>query len=557
MCQQSAQRRQVFIFHVRTPYKGTKMPLTKVSFAMIDGAYINVLDYGATGTALTDDSDAIQAAIDEAQRRATTSPNRGAVVYFPEGQYLVTKTLEISESRVALRGAGSYLSQLVRNTNYGNTIEILKETSGTLQILEKIEISELSFYHDTATTAMVGAHLLMAAVTHGRFQELNISNGKFGVLVYGCVDVQFYGCDLVGFSTGGTNNSEIGMLLTNASESGYSVGSVVPLPTQISLSECEIFGSLNSGWEYGLLIAAAEDVTVANCYLGNAKYHNVYLQQTANNYAILEVNFTAGTYIDGAGLDSVRIDGSLGNGSSYIGTVNFDGIDIKGQGGQTTGSGIFVDGTARIGTYTQACRNLRVANCRIGDYDDNGIWIVGCENAIISNNIIGGNNYFNTSAGRGVLLGANASRVSIVGNRIGGLPEGGGTSLQSSGIELTVGASNLLIDSNDVRYNVTGIIDNTALATTTASTVVLTNNVGFNGGQAAISPTLPASGVTQYNPYGIPAWISIYSGTVSDIKLNGQTIATSTSTPVQFPVGPTDYVIITYSSAPSWIWWRQ
>jgi parallel beta-helix repeat protein len=557
MRQPLVQHPQIFIFLAPITFEETKMPLTKVSFAMIDGAYINVLDYGATGTALTDDSDAIQAAINAAELRATTFPNRGAVVYFPEGQYLVTKPLTIKQSRVALRGAGSYLSQLVRNTNYGNTIEIQKVSGGTLQILEKIEISELSFFHDTASVAMTSAHLLVTAVTHGRFNELDINNGRFGVLVYGCVDVQFYGCNIIGSSTGGTANSLAGMLLTHAAESGFSVGSVVPLPTQISVSECEIFGPLNSGWEYSLLINAAEDVTISNSYLGNSKFYNVFLQQTAANYIILEVNFTNGTYIDGAGVDSVRIEGLLGNGSTYIGSVNFDGIDIKGQSGQTTGSGIFVDGTVRVGTYAQACRNLRVSNCRIGDYDDNGIWIVGCENATISNNIIGGNNYNNTSGGRGVLLGAAANRISMVGNRIGGLPEGGGTSLQSAGIELVAGASNVLLNSNDVRFNVTGIVDNTALATTSARTVTLTNNTGFNGNLPSLSPPIPASGVNQFNPYGTPCWITIYIGTVTDISLNGQTIDTSTTTPVQFPVGPTDRVTMTYSVAPLWIWWRQ
>lgn len=533
------------------------MSLTKVTFSMIDGAYINVKDYGATGTALTDDSDAIQAAINAAQLKSTTSPNRGAVVYFPEGQYLVTKTLKISENRIALRGAGSYLSQIVRNTNYGNTLEIVKQTAGTLQILEKIEVSELTFFHDTASIAMTNSHIFMAGITHGRFNELDISNGRFGILVYGCVDIQFYGCNVIGFSSGGTLNSHIGILLTNASESGYSVGSVVPLPTQISLSECEIFGSLNSGWEYGLIINAAEDVTISNSYLGNAKFYNVFIQQTAQNYPILEVNLTSGTYIDGAGIDSVRIEGALGDGSSYIGTVNLDSIDIKGQGGQTTGNGVFVEGTVRAGTYAQACRNLRISNCRIGDYNTNGIWIVGCQNAIISNNIIGGNNYNNSTGGRGLLLGASASRVSVIGNRIGGLPEGGGTSLQSSAIELVAGASDILIDSNDVRHNVTGIVNNTALATTSPNTVVITNNVGFNGSLPALTPPMPASGVTQYNPYGIPSFISIFTGTVTDIKLNGQTIANSTVTEVKFPVNPTDNVTLTYSVAPSWIWWRQ
>lgn len=521
--------------------------------------YISVKDYGAVGNGIADDTAAIQDAINYAATLAAASPNRGAAVDFPPGQYRCTATLTISSSRISLRGRGSFHSQIIRGTNYGPTINILSQTTGTLNILERIEVSGLTLYHDiSSAVAMTAPHLQAAGVVHGRFLDLDINNGAYGIYLYGGVDIEIKSCDIIGSFTTGANNGIAGVTLADAAASGYSVGSVVPLPTQILISDTEVFGPLNTGWQYALLINAAEDVTSSNCYYGNSRYYNVYIQQNARNQPILEVAFTNGTYIDGSGADSVRIDGSAGSGAQYIGTVSFDGCDIKGQGGQTPGSGIFVDGTARAGTYAQACRNLRVSGCRIGDYANNGIWLVGCVNSIISANQIGGNNYGNAASGRGILVGSTADRVSIVDNRIGGLPEGGGTSFQVSGIELVSGATNVQVSNNDLRGNVNSLTDGTAAATTTARSNRIYNNVGYNEGRAAASPTMPATGVNQYNPYGSPAMVSVFAGTVSSIKLNGTQVYASTADPTTVMyVGPGDVVNITYTVAPNWIWWPQ
>lgn len=60
------------------------MALTKVSYSMIAGQYVNALDYGADSTGVADSTVALQAAIDAAQ---------GRVVYVPAGTYRVTNTL--------------------------------------------------------------------------------------------------------------------------------------------------------------------------------------------------------------------------------------------------------------------------------------------------------------------------------------------------------------------------------------------------------------------------------------------------------------------------------
>ena len=63
------------------------MTLTKVSYSMIEGAQFSVLDYGAVGDGITDDSSAFQSAFDAA------SAASGGTVYVPSGTYLCNTPL--------------------------------------------------------------------------------------------------------------------------------------------------------------------------------------------------------------------------------------------------------------------------------------------------------------------------------------------------------------------------------------------------------------------------------------------------------------------------------
>jgi hypothetical protein len=60
------------------------MSLTKATYSMIDGAPVNVLDFGAVGDGVTDDTAAIQAALNASQNK---------VLFVPAGTYKISATI--------------------------------------------------------------------------------------------------------------------------------------------------------------------------------------------------------------------------------------------------------------------------------------------------------------------------------------------------------------------------------------------------------------------------------------------------------------------------------
>jgi hypothetical protein len=410
-----------------------------------------------------------------------------------------------------------------------------------------MDISGMTFLHDISTgVAMLGFHVVWYDVHQGRIQDVVIENGQYGMGIYGGVDTVLDQVIFIGrnSATAGENGT-IGLLLDTAPGGG------VVLPTQIRGHSVRVFGPRVAGWNMGLQINACEDVSFESSYFGNQKTHNVLLDQSGSKL-LLEAVFGAGCYFDAAGNHSVVLTGASGDGSGYIGNTKFVGCSFKGQGGDGN-NGLVVDGTVRAGAYPQATRGLTVNSCSVSTFSANGIWIVGGNNVTISDCQIGGNNYFNTGGGRGILIGAAVDGVTVSNCRIGRNPEYSNVaSYQTYGIETVSGALNVVLIGNDVRLNTTGgILDNMAVAATSGKRII--NNAGFNDNRSPSSPTVPASAVDYFNPFGSPAYLSIFSGTVSDVALNGQTIYSVSG--VAFFVGPGDRVKLTYTVAPSWVWW--
>lgn len=139
------------------------MSLTKVTYAMIDGAAVNVLDYGADFTGASSSSFALQTAVD------SFGGSQGTV-YFPNGSYKLTANLTLP-SNITLFGYGA---EIVCN-GYGFNIGANKTN---------ITIDGLNFdqTYSTGTPTTISSANTASDIT---IQNCSFYNNSFYVLALG------------------------------------------------------------------------------------------------------------------------------------------------------------------------------------------------------------------------------------------------------------------------------------------------------------------------------------------------------------------------------------
>lgn len=144
------------------------MALTKVSYSMITGAVVNIKDFGAVGDGTTDDSAAIQAAIN--------STNDFIQVYMPPGTYRLSSPIIVDRQNMSLFGAAQ---QTTLYPDAGVTaIEIAKNNG-----VSRTQLRDFRIYGNTNATG--GISLGGDFVAFCQIQNLVILNflatGSFGI----------------------------------------------------------------------------------------------------------------------------------------------------------------------------------------------------------------------------------------------------------------------------------------------------------------------------------------------------------------------------------------
>ena len=267
------------------------MALTKATYSMIVGAAVNVLDYGAVGNGIADDTTALQAAINAAH--TASKP-----VYLPAGTYKVIDSLVLYDNAVVFGDGfrittitGTLANKSILRTQYGETPSYTQRTTGW----------NLRDFAINANSASTSTGLNCGNVGYSSLSNLYISNASIGLFCsqrtyylfsYGlqvqncsvCLDLQ---------SDGGGNhfvNSNFGFLVSGVyiRQGGWDfTGGVIDTGT-VGAAACIDVGIDGGAGDASMNLAniyveAVDSATAAINFYGNTVNSSVFGLQRRNS----------------------------------------------------------------------------------------------------------------------------------------------------------------------------------------------------------------------------------------------------------------------------------
>ena len=210
------------------------MALTKVTYSMIKGQFVNALDYGVDNTGATDTSTALQAAINAAA---------GIPVYLPAGTYRLDSGVSYNTTAqwapaLKLFGDGAGKTIINNRVSSGSCITAQSTTSNHFQLEGYIRDLEIT----TTTSPASSNGIDLKAVYQFEVSNVYIHNLTGNGAQITCLLGDADAANNVTFRNCRIENCDIGL------QSNYATG--VVQPSFIKVDKCFFSGHTTAGWKY-------------------------------------------------------------------------------------------------------------------------------------------------------------------------------------------------------------------------------------------------------------------------------------------------------------------
>lgn len=275
--------------------------------------YVSVKDFGATGNGSTDDTAAINAAI------AALSGRNSIGLFFPEGVYKVTSSINVNRGQISLVGAG--MSATVIRC-HADGVNVFNVRSTPPAATSGVVISDMQIDIGGGVSTTTGAGIYLERVANAIIDNVSLGSHASCIQIMGCFNIVT--SNIIISYAAGSPGGRNGVYVSRSTPTYSSAQSGnIFINNMTATGGGQPLDTVTPGAAYGILFDSVDGLWVNNSYFG-------YFDQASACGSLIGYDIT-GIKFDNTWLDASRNFCLWLNGSGgAIGLHEFVGLRMVG-----------------------------------------------------------------------------------------------------------------------------------------------------------------------------------------------------------------------------------